>query len=102
VDVVFEDPLPQGVRPDLGVDGVIEIERIDQTLRVGRPTSAGADRTIRIFRLSPDGTTAERVEVSIGRTSVGSVEILDGLEEGDVIILSDMSEWADHDRIRLR
>lgn len=102
VDIVFDQPLPQGVRPDLGVDGVIEIERIENVLSVGRPTSAATDRTIRIFRLSPDGTEAERVDVAIGRTSVSSVEVLRGLEEGDVIVLSDMSEWADHDRIRLR
>jgi multidrug efflux pump subunit AcrA (membrane-fusion protein) len=102
VDIDFDEPHPQGVRPDLGVDGVIEIERIDKVLRVGRPTSAGTDRTIRIFRLTPDGTEAERVEVAVGRTSIGTVEILRGLQEGDVIILSDMSEWADHDRIRLR
>jgi len=102
VDIVFDQPLPQGVRPDLGVDGVIEIERIEEVLRVGRPTSAATDRTIRIFRIAPDGTTADRVEVAIGRTSIGTVEVLRGLQEGDVIILSDMSEWADHDQVRLR
>lgn len=102
VDVLFDEPLPQGVRPDLGVEGTVEIERIGEALQVGRPTAAASGRTISLFRLTPDGSEAERTEAAVGRTSIGTIEILRGLSDGDVIILSDMSEWGEHDRVRLR
>jgi HlyD family secretion protein len=102
VDVVLEGLLPRGARPDLSVDGVIEIERLGEVLRMSRPVFAEADRSVRLFRLDPGGQTASRVDVRIGRTSVNAVEIAGGLVPGDVVILSDMSRWADYDKVRLR
>ncbi len=99
VDVSLEGPLPRGARPDLTVDGTIELERLDDVLYAGRPVHANDDSTIGLFRV--DGETASRVTVKIGRTSVSTIEIIDGLEEGDEVILSDMSAWDDYDRIRL-
>lgn len=99
VDVSLEGPLPRGARPDLTVDGTIELERLEDVLYSGRPVHASDDSTIGLFRV--EGETASRVTVSIGRTSVSTIEIIDGLEEGDEVILSDMSTWDDHDRIQL-
>ena len=102
VDVALEGPLPRGARPDLGVDGTIEIERIADILSVGRPALGGSESTVRLFRLEPDGRTAVRVPVQLGRSSFDAVEVVAGLEEGDQVILSEMSRWDHVDRVRLR
>lgn len=102
VDVAIEGALPRGARPDLTVDGVIEIERLADVLYTGRPVQAGDGATIALFRVSPGGEEAVQTNVTLGRTSVNSVEIRNGLREGDRVILSDMSAWSEHPRIRLR
>ena len=102
VDVSLEGELPRGARPDLTVDGVIEIERLDRVLYVGRPVQGSDNSTVGLFRLNGDGTEAVQTSVSIGRTSVSSVEIRSGLKEGDRVILSDMSAWSEHNRIQLK
>jgi len=102
VDVSLEGPLPRGARPDLTVDGVIEIERLENVLYVGRPVQGSDNATVGLFRLNGDGTEAVQTSVSIGRTSVSSVEIRSGLREGDRVILSDMSAWSEHNRIQLK
>lgn len=102
VDVAFEGPLPKGARPDLTVDGVIELERLDDVLYTGRPVQGSDGATIGLFRLTPDGKEAVQTPVTIGRTSVSSVEIRSGLKEGDRVILSDMSAVSEHPRIRLK
>jgi len=102
VDVAIEGALPKGARPDLTVDGVIEIERLADVLYTGRPVQAGDGATIALFRVSPGGDEAVQTNVTLGRTSVNSVEIRGGLREGDRVILSDMSAWSEHPRIRLR
>lgn len=101
VDVALEDDLPAGARPDLTVDGTIELERLPDVLYVGRP-AYGQDRsTVGLFRLRADGQ-AERVPVTLGRSSVSTVEVLKGLAAGDQVVLSDMSAWDAFDRVRLR
>jgi HlyD family secretion protein len=102
VDVQFSEPLPLGARPDLSVDGTIELENLKDVLYVGRPVHGQADSTIGLFKLVDDGSEAVRVNVKLGKTSVNSVEILDGLKVGDKVILSDMSSMDNFDRIRLR
>lgn len=102
VDVAIDGPLPEGARPDLSVDGTIEIENLKDVLFVGRPVHGTAQSTISLFKLSPDGSEATRVNVKLGRTSVNTVEILEGLQVGDRVILSDMSQWDNYDRIRLK
>jgi HlyD family secretion protein len=99
VDISLEGELPRGARPDLTVDGTIELERLDDVLHLGRPVYASDHSTIGLFRVV-DGT-AHRVSVRVGRTSVITIEIIEGLGEGDEVILSDMSAWDDYDRIRL-
>ena len=102
VDVQLEGQLPQGARPDLSVDGTIELERLDNVLYTGRPaTGGGAQGTVTLFRVEPDGRTAVRVPVKLGRTSVSTVEVVEGLHEGDTVILSDTSQWDGFDRLRL-
>ena len=101
VDVKLEGALPPGARPDLSVDGTIEIERLTDVLYVGRPTFGQPNSEISLFRLDPDGKGATRVQVKLGRSSVNTIEILEGLRIGDQVILSDMSAWDAHDRIRL-
>jgi len=102
VDVQISDPLPQGARPDLSVDGTVEIENLQDVLYVGRPVHGQSDSTIGLFKLVDDGSEAVRVNVKLGKTSVNTVEILQGLKAGDKVILSDMSAWDVVDRIRLR
>jgi len=102
VDVQISDSLPQGARPDLSVDGTIEIENLKDVLYVGRPVHGQSDSTIGLFKLVDDGSEAVRVNVKLGKTSVNTVEILQGLKAGDKVILSDMSAWDVVDRIRLR
>lgn len=102
VDVTLVEELPKGARPDLSVDGTIEIERLEDVLYVGRPAYGQAHQTVSLFRLEGGGETARRVRVELGRTSVSTIEVLAGLEEGDRVILSDTSTWDDHDRLRLK
>jgi HlyD family secretion protein len=102
VDVALEGELPPGARPDLNVDGTIEIEHLEQVLHVGRPAVGQSHQTVGLFRLSPDGQSASRVPVKLGRSSVSTIEVLEGLEEGDKVVLSDSSSWDDNDRIRIR
>ncbi len=101
VDVALEGPLPKGARPDLTVDGTIELERLESVLYVGRPAFGGEQSTVGLFRLEPGGSSARRIQVKLGRSSVNTVEIRDGLKEGDQVILSDMSAWDAFDRVRL-
>jgi HlyD family secretion protein len=102
VDVAFDGPLPKGARPDLTVDGVIELERLTNVLYAGRPVQGSDGATVGLFRLTPGGDEAVQTSVAIGRTSVSSVEIRSGLREGDRVILSDMSAWSEYSRIRLK
>lgn len=101
VDVMLDDPLPPGARPDLSVDGTIDLERLTNVLYVGRPAFGQESSTVGMFVLQPDGKTAVRAQVKLGRSSVNTVEILGGLKDGDQVILSDMSRWDNFDRIRL-
>ncbi|HSB74802.1 MAG TPA: efflux RND transporter periplasmic adaptor subunit [Terriglobales bacterium] len=101
VDVMLDDPLPPGARPDLSVDGTIDLERLSNVLYVGRPAFGQENSTVGMFVLQPDGRTAAREQVKLGRSSVNTVEILGGLKDGDQVILSDMSRWDNFDRIRL-
>lgn len=101
VDVELHGALPRGARPDLSVDGTIEIERLEQVVYTGRPAYGQADTTVGLFKLEPGGEHAVRVPVQLGRTSVNAVEIIQGLGPGDEVILSDTSSWDDYDRIRL-
>ena len=102
VDVSITDPLPNGARPDLSVDGTVELENLKDVLFVGRPVHGQADSTIGIFKLVDDGSEAVRVNVKLGRSSVNTIEVVQGLKVGDKVILSDMSAWDNFDRIRLR
>ena len=101
VDVALEGPLPRGARPDLSVDGTIELERLDNVLYVGRPAFGQEQSTVGLFKLDKTGE-ASRSQVQLGRSSVNTIEILGGLAEGDEVVLSDMSAWDQFDRIRLR
>jgi HlyD family secretion protein len=101
VDVALIGELPAGAVPDLSVDGTIDLERIASVLCVGRPAYGQEKTTIGMFKLEADGKAALRMQVTLGRSSVSTVEILDGLKEGDQVILSDMSRWDQFDRIRL-
>src|SRR6202047_1602995 len=102
VDGVFDQPLPQGARADLSVDGTIEIENLKDVLYVGRPVHGQSDSTVGIFKLDEDGSDATRVNIKLGRSSVNTIEIVSGLKVGDKVILSDMSAWDNFDRIRLK
>jgi HlyD family secretion protein len=101
VDVKLTGPLPKGARPDLSIDGTIDLERLDNVLYVGRPAFGQENSTISLFKLDADGKEAVRVPVKVGRASVSLIQIYDGLREGDTVILSDMSRWDKTDRIRL-
>ena len=102
VDVTIDDPLPPGARPDLSVDGTITLENLRDVLYVGRPVHGQADSTIGIFKIIEDGSEAVRVNVKLGRSSVNTIEIVQGLKVGDKVILSDMSAWDNFDRVRLK
>jgi RND family efflux transporter MFP subunit len=101
VDVELEGALPQGARPDLSVDGTIDLDRMTNVVFVGRPAFGNENSTISLFKLSPDGTTAVRVPVKVGKASVNAIQVIEGLQSGDTVILSDMSRWDNTDRIRL-
>ena len=101
VDVELAGALPQGARPDLSVDGTIDLDRMADVLYVGRPALGNENTTTNLFRLSADGTSAVRVPVKVGRASVNSIQVLEGLQPGDTVILSDMSRWDSNDRLRI-
>lgn len=101
VDVKLEGALPQGARPDLSVDGTIELEKLNDVLYVGRPTFGQPNSQVTLFKVDPDRKGATRVQVKLGRSSVNTIEILEGLRVGDQVILSDMSAWDAYERIRL-
>jgi HlyD family secretion protein len=101
VDVKLEGKLPSYARPDLSVDGTIELERLSDVIYVGRPVFGQPNSQITLFKLDPDGRGAVRVPVKLGRSSVNTIEIVEGLNVGDRVILSDMSAWDAHNRIRL-
>ncbi len=101
VDVRLEGELPKEARPDLSVDGTIEIERLSDVLYVGRPAYGQANSLVGLFKVVDNGDAAVRVTVRLGRSSVNTIEVVEGLQEGDEVILSDMSAWDDHDRVRL-
>jgi HlyD family secretion protein len=102
VDVRLEGELPKEARPDLSVDGTIEIERLSDVLYVSRPTYGQANSLVGLFKVVEGGDAAVRVSVRLGRASVNTIEIVEGLIEGEEIIVSDMSTWDEHDRVRLR
>jgi RND family efflux transporter MFP subunit len=101
VDVTLDGPLPAGAVPQLSVDGTIDLERMTDVLYVGRPALGNENSTLSLFKEDPDGKGATRVPVKVGRASVNSIQVLEGLKEGDTVILSDMSRWDNVDRIRL-
>ena len=101
VDVAVDGALPRGARPDLTVDGTIELERMDDVLFVGRPVFGQEESVVSLFRVEADGTHASRMRVSLGRASVNTIEVLDGLQPGDRVVLSDMSTWDQFDRVRI-
>jgi HlyD family secretion protein len=100
VEVQLEGEYPKGTRPDLSVDGTIDIERLPDVLYVGRPAYGQPESTVGVFKLTPNGE-ANRVQVKLGRSSVNQIEIVEGLREGDQVVLSDMSAWDSYDRVRL-
>ena len=101
VEVKLDGPLPKGARPDLSVDGTIEIEKLNDAIYVGRPVYCQPNSTIEIFKLDEDGKGASLVQVKLGRASANSVEILSGLQPADKVVLSDMSTWDAFNHIRL-
>jgi multidrug resistance efflux pump len=102
VEVLFDQPTPASARADLSVDGVIEIERLDNVLYVQRPAYGQAESTVGLFKLDPDGKTASRVNVKLGRSSVSTIEIVSGLQPKDKVIVSDMSQWDNVAKVRLQ
>jgi len=102
VDVVPDEPLPRGARPDMNVEGTIELERLDDVLYVGRPAFGQEQASTTLFKVDADGSAAVRTTVAFGRSSVTSIEIVRGLEAGDRVVLSDMSAWDEYDRVRFR
>ena len=101
VDVALDGALPRGARPDLTVDGTIELERMDDILFVGRPVFGQEESVVSLFKVEADGTHAARTRVSLGRASVNTIEVLEGLQPGDRVVLSDMSTWDQFDRVRI-
>jgi len=100
VDVALEGELPRGARPDLSVDGTIEIERLENVVYIGRPAFGQPESVVGMYRLESDGRHAQRVSVRLGRGSVGAIEVVSGLLPGDVAILTEIRR--DSDRVRLR
>jgi multidrug efflux pump subunit AcrA (membrane-fusion protein) len=101
VDVALPRSLPRSARPGLAVEGIVEIARLDDVFYVGRPAYGQAHSTVGIFKLVDGGSYAERVNVKLGRSSVSTVEIVSGLRVGDIVILTDMSQWDAYDRVRI-
>ena len=102
IDVTLPDDLPPSARPDLSVDGNVIIERLDDVVYVGRPTFGQANAQVSIFKLVEDGAYAERITIRLGASSVNEMEVREGLQPGDIVILSDMSQWDGFDRVKLR
>jgi HlyD family secretion protein len=102
VDAALIGPIPPSARPDLSVDGTIELERLDNVLYVGRPAFGQGQSTVSMFKVGPDGQEAARTPVALGRSSVNTIEIVNGLREGDQVVLSDTSAWDNYNRIRLK
>ena len=102
VEVAIDGELPRGARADMSVDGTIEIERLPNVMYVGRPAYGSAESTVGLFKISEDGSEATLVTVRLGRASVNTVEVLNGLAVGDSVIISDMSQWDNQNRIRLK
>jgi HlyD family secretion protein len=102
IDVTIDGPLPPGAVPDVSVDGTVLIERLNGILYTGRPAFGAASGRVGLFKLIDGGAAAIRVSVELGRTSVNTVEILSGLEPGDQVILSDMTQYAAVDRVRIK
>jgi HlyD family secretion protein len=101
VDVIMDGPLPAGARPDLSVDGTIQLERLDNIIYVGRPAFGQENSTVTIFKVSPNGE-AHATKVKLGRASVNTIEVIEGLQPGDQVILSDMSQFDSFDRVQLK
>jgi len=101
VDVALEGALPRGARPDMTVDGTIELERLDNIMHVGRPAFGQELAKVSLFKLGPDRETATLIPVELGRSSVNAIEVIRGLNVGDCVVLSDMSAWDGHDRLRI-
>ena len=101
VDVALTGPMPSSARPDLSVDGTIQLEKLTDVLYVGRPVFGQQDATVQLFKVEPDGKYANKVKVAFGRSSVNTIEVKNGLQIGDKVILSDMSAYDSYDRIRL-
>jgi HlyD family secretion protein len=102
IDASLTGPLPPSARPDLSVDGTIELERLPDVLKVGRPAFGQAFQTVKMFVLSPDGTEAQHRSVKLGNNSVSTIQILEGLREGEQVIISDTSGYDSYDRVRIR
>ena len=102
IDVALPPDLPRSARPDLSIDGNVVIQRLDDVTYVGRPSYAQANQRVGVFKVVEDGQYAERVNVMLGASSVNEIEVIEGLKEGDIVILSDMSNWDGYDRVRLR
>ena len=102
VDVSLEGDLPKGAVPDLSVDGTIELQRLNDVVFMGRPAFGQDQSTVGIFKVTPTGNEATRVQVQLGKSSVNTVEIVSGLQPGDKVILSDMSAWDAYERVRLK
>lgn len=102
VDIALNGDLPDGARPDLSVVGTVEIERLDDILFVGRPVFASSESAVELFKVVEDGRYAQRIRTQLGRSSVSTIEVIEGLSVGDEIILSDMSQWDEQDRLRLK
>lgn len=102
VDVAFDEPLPKGARPDLSVDGTVELELLQNVLYVGRPAFGQEKNVISLYKLRKNSNEAIRTQVKLGRSSVNNIEILDGLQVGDQVVLSDMSQYDAYDRVRLQ
>jgi HlyD family secretion protein len=101
VDVALDEALPKGARPDLSVDGTIQLERLENVMYVGRPVQGQSDSQVGLFKVVDGGKVAVRVPVKLGRSSVSTIEVTEGLQVGDQVILSDMSQWDAHERVRL-
>jgi multidrug efflux pump subunit AcrA (membrane-fusion protein) len=101
VDVALDGQLPQGARPDLTVDGTVELERLTNVIYVGRPAFGQSQSAVSMFKLESDGKSAVRVPVKLGRSSVNTIEVVEGLQPGDQVVLSDTSAWDAFNRILL-
>jgi HlyD family secretion protein len=102
VEVALEGELPRGARADLSVDGTIEIERLDNVMYVGRPAYGQPESTVGLFKVEPDGGHARRIQVKLGRASVNTIEVSQGLAVGDLVIISDVSQWDAEERLKIK